>query len=354
MKINDLVQLRLENQRLRKTTFNDGAEVVKWFCAIQAQDYLGSLWTIGQRLSKTSESEIEREIENRKIVRTWPMRGTLHFVSTDDIRWMLRLLAPRVIARAKSLYREQGLDAKMLNKGKKIIEEALQKKSQLTRVELYEAIEKKKIKLTEQRGIHIIGYAAQEGLICFGPRDGKQQTFVLLDEWIPKSKILTVDESLAELASRYFDSHGPATAQDFSWWSGLTLTEVKRSIEMIEKELVKVTISDQHYWMKPMGSIPKSKALQLSLLSWFDEYIIGYKDRSAAFDPSTEKFVEKPKNGLYTPIILVNGKIAGNWKRSFVKNEIHVDTKPFREFSDKENNELDKALKKYKAFLTKK
>lgn len=350
--MNDLVQLRLENQRLRKTAFKNAADVVNWFCAIQAQDYLGSLWTIGQRLPKTSEGNIEKEIENRKIVRTWPMRGTLHFVSPDDIRWMVKLLAPRVVARAKSLYREQGLDAKMLTKGTKIIEEALTKKSRLTRAEIYEAFERKKIQITEQRGIHLIGYAAHQGLICFGPREGKQHTFVLLDEWIPKSKSLTEDESLAELASRYFDSHGPATMQDFSWWSGLTLSEVKRSIEMIEKEMVSFTIDDQKYWMKPMDSVPKSKAIQVSLLSWFDEYIIGYKDRTAAFDPSTQKFIEKPKNGLYTAVILINGKIAGNWKRTFVKNDVKIDIAPFRKFSDIENRELDKVIKKYRLFLT--
>jgi hypothetical protein len=351
MKMNDLVQLRLENQGLRKATFKSGADVVKWFCAIQAQDYLGSLWTIGQRLPKALESEIEKEIADRKIVRTWPMRGTLHFVSPDDIRWMVKLLAPRIINKSKSLYKEQGLDAKTLDRGKKIIEDALQKKSQLTRPEIYEALGKRKIQVTEQRGIHLIGFAAQEGLICFGPRDGKQHTFVLLDEWIPKSKLLTVDESLAELASRYFESHGPATAQDFSWWSGLTLTEVKRSIEMIEKELVKITVDDQQYWMKPVSSIPKSKALQLSLLSWFDEYIIGYKDRTAAFDPATQKFIEKPKNGLYTPMILINGKIAGSWKRSFVKKDIKIETTSFRNFDAKESNALNAVVKKYKSFL---
>jgi hypothetical protein len=351
MKMNDIVQLRLENQGLRKATFKNGADVVKWFCAIQAQDYLGALWTVGQRISKASEQEIENEIANRKIVRTWPMRGTLHFVSPEDIRWMLKLLTPRVIAKAKHLYIEQGLDIKTLSKGKKIIEEALQKKSQLTRSEVYEALENKKIKLTEQRGIHIVGYAAQEGLICFGPREGKQHTFVLLDEWIPKSKSLTVDESLAELATRYFDSHGPATVQDFSWWSGLTLTEVRRSIEMISKELISVTVDNQQYWMKQVSSVPKSKALQVSLLSWFDEYIIGYKDRSAAFDPATEKFIEKPKNGLYTPMILINGKIAGNWKRTFVKNEAKIETTPFREFDLKESKALTAVVNKYKSFL---
>jgi hypothetical protein len=279
------------------------------------------------------------------------MRGTLHFVSPDDVRWMLRLLAPRIITKSKSLYREQGLDAKTLLKGKRIIEKVLEGNGKLTRPELYEALESKKVSVAGQRGIHIIGHAAQEGLICIGPREGKQHTFVLLDEWVPKSKSLTVDESLGVLANRYFESHGPATVHDFSWWSGLTLTEVKKSIGMIEKELTKVVVNDQTYWMKPVNATPRSKSLQLSLLSWFDEFIIGYKDRSAAFDPATQKFIENPKNGIYTPVILINGKIAGNWKRTFIKNEVHVDVKQFRTFDQKETKALNAMIKKYKDFL---
>src|SRR5687768_15019701 len=120
MKMNDIVQLRLANQKLRKSAFNNPEEMVKWFCAIQAQDYLGALWSIGQRMQKASESIIEKAITDRKIVRTWPMRGTLHFVSPEDVRWMQKLLTPRIIAKSKSLYREQGLDSKTLDKGKKI------------------------------------------------------------------------------------------------------------------------------------------------------------------------------------------------------------------------------------------
>src|SRR5687767_3207865 len=109
MNTKDLIHLRLANQYLLKTKLPEPADVVNWFCAIQAQDYLGALWTVGQRCSKdNAEAKIEEAIADRKIVRTWPMRGTLHFISPDDIRWMLQLLTPRVIAKAKTLYRQQG------------------------------------------------------------------------------------------------------------------------------------------------------------------------------------------------------------------------------------------------------
>jgi hypothetical protein len=352
MKINDLVRLRIENQRLNKTKFGDPGEVVNWFCAMQAQDYLGALWSVGQRLEKSTETEIEKAIADRRIVRTWPMRGTLHFVSPVDVRWMLRLLTPRIIVKTKSLYQQQGLDSKIFTKSKKIIERTLAKHGQLTRAELYKALMKEKIAVNEQRGIHIIGHAAQEGLICLGPRSGKQHTFVLLDEWIPKSRNITTDESLAELGSRYLDSHGPATIQDFSWWSGLTLAEVKRSLDMIQEKWVSFRIDDQDYFMKPPNAVSKRRGPQVSLLSWFDEYIIGYKDRSAAFDPETEKFIEKPKNGIYTPVILIDGKIAGNWKRSFEKQHVKIEVEPFRKFNEQEKKAIDQALQEYRSFLS--
>lgn len=351
MTTKDLIQLRLENQRLRKAKFSDPAEVVKWFCAVQAQDYLGALWGVGQRCKKSAEPEVEKAIADRKIVRTWPMRGTLHFVAPEDVRWMLKLLTPRIIAKTKRLYDEQGLDKKLLTRSKKIIERALAKKTQLTRAEIYAALEKEKVAVNEQRGIHIIGYAAQQQLICWGPRIGKQHTFVLLDEWIPESKNLTVDESLAELANRYFESHGPATMQDFAWWSGLTLGEVKRSIGMIQEKLVSIRVDDQAYFMKPASAISKLKAPQVSLLSWFDEYIIGYKDRSAAFDPVTKQFIVKPKNGIYTPLLLIDGKIAGNWKRSFEKQGVKIEIEPFRKFNAQEKETIDLGVKEYQAFL---
>jgi hypothetical protein len=344
-----MLQRRLRNQSLNKPEFTSPPEVVKWFCAMQAQDYLGALWSVGQRMKKCVENDIEISIAKREIVRTWPMRGTLHFLAADDVRWVVSLLAPRVVTRAKSIYQQQGLDKKILDKGRKVIEKALEKSPRLTRPELYAALEKNKIPVTDQRGLHIIGYAAQQLSICFGPREGKQHTFVLLDEWIPKSKILSQDESLAEITRRYFDARGPATINDLCWWTGLTLKEAKRGIDMIGTELTAVKVDDEEYWFKP-STLKRSSQVTVLLLSWFDEFIIGYRDRSAAFDPATEKFIAKPKNGLYTPVILVNGKIAGNWKRSFVKDELKFETRLFRKFSSEEETRLEAAIERYRQF----
>jgi hypothetical protein len=351
MKVQDIIHSRIFNQQLAKSTFSSVGEIVKWLGAVQAQDYLGSLWSIGQRLEESSELQIEKAIHDREIIRTWPMRGTLHFVSPDDARWMLALLAPRVMKRAKTRYEQLGLDTKTFAKSRKVFERVLGHDRALTRTDLYDALSKAKVNIEGERGIHLINHAAQEGLICLGPRSGKQHTFVLLDEWVPKSRNLGKDEAVAELTRRYFTSHGPATAQDFSWWSGLTLSEVEKGLAENKNMLVNEKIGKIEYWFAPQTASGKLKSPHCCLLSWFDEYIISYKDRSAAFDPDTEKFIEKPKNGLYTPIIVINGKIAGTWKRTIEKKNIHVETYVFRNFSPTEVTALNREVKRYKSFL---
>lgn len=351
MKESELIRLRLTNQRLAKPVFKTPAEVVSWLGAMQAQDFLGALWSVGQRIEKCTENDIEQAIADRSIVRTWPMRGTLHFVPPENVRWMLGLLAPRVLAKAQGIYRQEGLDKTAFSKSRKVVEKILGEKGALTRDQLYDALRKAKISPDGQRGLHLINNAAMHALICLGPRAGKQQTFVLLDEWIPGEQGFNKDEALEKIARIYFTSHGPATLHDFAWWTGLTLTEGRRAIDMVGDDLTSVVIEQQTYWMGKSVLRTQLRSPHVALLSWFDEYIISYKDRSAAFDPATKKFIQNPKNGIYTAVILVDGKIAGNWKRTFMKNKVDVEMKPFRPFTAKEKSEVEKAVNRYKKFV---
>lgn len=195
--------------------------MVAFFGAVHAQDYRGALWGVGQRVAGATEADVERALAERSIVRTWPMRGTLHFVAPDDVRWMLRLLAPRAIARAAGRHRQLGLDAATFAQSRDRLTAVLAGGNQLTRDAIYAELDRSGISTAGQRGIHILAQLAMEGVICFGARRSKQQTFALLDEWVPSSRMLEGDEALAELAARYFASHGPATLADFAWWSGL-------------------------------------------------------------------------------------------------------------------------------------
>src|SRR5687767_1355201 len=201
---NRIIRLRLHNQQLAKQLLTNAGDVVSLLGAVQAQDYLGALWSVGQRMKKANEAEVEKAITAKTIVRTWPMRGTLHFASSRDVRWMLKYLTPRVFQRMKSVLRQAEIDSKTILKSKKLWTKALQCGNQLTRDEMYEVLERGKISTDNVRGLHLTGIAAQDGLICFGPRKGKQQTFVLLDEWLPSYPMLNKDEALGELALRYF------------------------------------------------------------------------------------------------------------------------------------------------------
>lgn len=207
-------------------------DVVAHFGAMQAQDYLGALWAVGVRMQgEATEGEIERAIAERRIVRCWPMRGTLHFVAAEDVRWMLGLLAPRVLRRhGTRLERDFGLDTRTLRRCRTVAERMLRGGNASTRPELYAAFEAAGIATKGSRGLHILFALAHERVLCFGARRGKQPAFVLLDEWLPPSKPKPREEALAELATRYFRSHAPATPADFAWWSGLPLKEAKEAI----------------------------------------------------------------------------------------------------------------------------
>jgi hypothetical protein len=345
----EILKARLLNQQIASHQFETPGEVVKWLGAVQAQDYLSALYAVGLRLKKTTASSIEQAITNKTIVRTWPMRGTLHFVAPEDAKWMLALLTPRIIARAASTYRNSGLDKNIFLKSRKIIIKALEGGKQLDRKEIYALLEKAKISTSEYRGLHIIGLLAQEGLLCFGPRLSKQQGFVLLDEWIPFSKKLEGDEALAELANRYFMSHGPATVQDFVWWSGLTVNAATKALELVKKNFIGENINGQMFWMSDQSSF-KIKTPAIYLLPAFDEYLVGYKDRSAALDTKYTREV-LTVNGIFSPSLFINGKVEGTWRRTITKNEVLIQVISFKTLNQLQKTAIAKAAKEYGRFL---
>jgi len=221
MTLSDVARYRFSNQLIARQTARTPAEVVAWLGAMQAQDFLGAKWSVGLRALGVSDATVDQALADRTIVRTWPMRGTLHFVAPGDVRWMLALLASRVLAASKGRWQSLGLNDNIFAQSQKVFRQALHG-GQLTRNEMYQALERAKISTAGQRGYHLLWRNAQEGLICLDAPQGKQQTFVLLDEWVPPAKPLQREEALAKLVLRYFVSHGPATVKDFVWWSGLT------------------------------------------------------------------------------------------------------------------------------------
>lgn len=308
----DLAARRLRVQRLAGPPFPDARAAVAALGAVQAQDYLGSLWALGLRSRARVEADVERLIAERSIVRTWPMRGTLHLVAAADARWMLELLTPPVVVRAAARLRSIGLDDAVFRRSRKALEDRLRGGRRLTRSAAYDVLAAAGISTAGQRGIHILWRLAQERVLCFAGRDGKQQTFALFDEWLPEARSLPRDEALAEIAARYFRGHGPATLRDFAWWSGLPAAAAREALELARPRLAREVAAGRELWRSAAARPRGTAAARPRLLPAFDELLVGYKERSPVLDPSHAKRVP----GLLSPTILVDGRVVGTWTRS--------------------------------------
>lgn len=346
----DIIDLRLSNQRITKRVVTVPGDIVSWMGALQAQDYYSALWAIGLRMKGAVYDEIEHAVADKSIVRTWPMRGTLHFVAAEDVHWMLELMTPRVIAASAGRFRRLGIDETRLRKGKDLTIKALQGGKQCTRPEMYRLMEASDIPTSNQRGMQILWRLALEGLICTGPRVGKQHPFVLLDEWIPDKNRLDREEALAKLTLRYFRSHGPATIYDFSWWSGLTIKDVRKGINMVAADLRKRSVDGLDFWYSDGIEEKASRSHKVYLLPAFDEYLVAYKDRSAALSPDRVNHVYTT-NGIFSSIIIANGKVTGTWKRIIHKDRVVIETNTFEPISKSRKQAITREARRYGKFI---
>ena len=250
----DVAIQRLRNQRLVGRPFATPEEVVGWLGAVQAQDYAGAKWAIGQRSRAGTDADVERACADGRILRTHVLRPTWHFVLPDDVRWMLALTAPRVRAAMAYYDRKLALDGAAFRRSQAVLQKALAgRQGADARGAGGGRSAAAGIEASGQRLGHIMMRAELDALITSGPRRGKQSTYALLDERAPGGRTLARDEALAELAGRYFASHGPALPQDFAWWSGLTVGDARRGIESASPRLASATVDGKTYWHAPGG-----------------------------------------------------------------------------------------------------
>lgn len=345
----DIAIRRLCSQQLACSRFKKPEEVVAWFGCVQAQDYLGAKWAVGQRLKECTDADIGQALTEKKIVRTWAMRGTLHFVAASDIRWILALLAPRIIERNARRYRELELNEETLMKSNDVLKNALQDGTHLNRRELLAILQKNGVSTEGQRAHYMLQRASLDGLICQEVMHTNNNPIYMSMDELPETKILKRDDALAELAMRYFTSHGPATIQDFTWWSGLLSNDAKTSLEAVKSSLVSETIDNKTYWSSKSKNAVQYISPTVHLLSSYDEYLVGYKDRSRSLEKvhSEKKSI---KNIMY-PTLAVDGQIVGTWKRRFKRNEVIMDLKSVIAFNPVESRALDRAAHRFGEFL---
>ncbi len=351
MNIADITTMRLANQQLVKTRYKTPREIVSWMGAMQAQDFNMAKWGIGVRLPGITDKQVEKAIDGGELIRTHILRPTWHFVSRDDIHWMLQLSSPRVKLAVRSSDRELELSDDLLKKTSAIIRKALEKESNQTRQELGAILKKADIECDSRRLSHIMFHAELDGLVCNGTVKDKKQTYTLLEQRVPKTSNYNMDETLYRLAYKYFQSHGPATIQDFIWWSGLTATEARSAAALIKPDFIFETAGEQTYIYHQSSSGYKQRDDIVHFLPAFDELLVSYKDRKEILSLAHHKKVIT-SNGIFKPAISYNGEIIGLWKKILDKQNISSES----EFFSQPDKALERLIKKasgdFDAYLT--
>lgn len=347
--ISEISSRRLHNQRLSLTHFQNPEDVVGWFGAIQAQDFAAAKWALALRSHANSDESIECAFNEGRILRTHIMRPTWHFVTPKDIRWLLTLTSSQVKKFNGSNFRRSGYDKTIFAKSNHIIEKFLQTEKKLTRDQLAGILEKEHIPLNRLGLSFVLMQAELDGIICSGPRVRKQFTYMLFAERVPKYPEMTRDEGLKELTIRYFRSHGPAQIQDFSWWSGLTISDVKKGISLVGPELRKMEKEGKAYWLFEISG-NRRNAEDGYLIPGFDEYFIAYRDRSEILNPQYAKHLNLG-GGMINGAVLVGGKMVGGWKRIIKKSKVTITLNLFEKISSGEKVCLNSQTQKYGKFL---
>ena len=347
-----ILKRRLFNQRLAGNGLRRPEDVVSWLGAVQAQDYTGAKWALGMRGQSITEKAVDRAFDEGRILRTHILRPTWHFVAPADLRSFLSVSGPRVQAFNAYYYRKYEVDARLLIKCYAAIGVALSGRRYLTRQELSLVLAKARIDVRDVRLAAVVMFAELEGLICSGPRRGKQFTYALMDERVPRSRIEPADQVLADLTRRYFRSHGPATIKDYVWWSGLTVAQAKRGMSSIERDLQRIEKDGLTYWATSDGERDGRPTASTYLLPNYDEFLIAYKNRDEVIAHRGAVVLRPPSIEEPPHHVILDGQLAGSWRRVVKGPDLHVNVKLFTgKPSTRHRRELRAAGRRLSTFL---
>jgi hypothetical protein len=328
------------------------AGVVEWFGAMQAQDMASALWSLGVRLSGATLADVNAALERREVLRTWPMRGTVHLVPPADAHWMLELMGVRALAGVAARRATLGLDEATVDRGVEILRAALTGGKRLTRAQCLAALTEGGVSPSGQAGYHLLWYASQRGVTCIAPNVGTEQTFVLLDDWVPKPNRPGRDEALGLITTRYFRSHGPTTRKDFAGWTGLTMTDVKTGLAAAGADLTTVTVDGVEMITDPaLLDTPAVPTADWQVLPGFDEYLLGYSDRRAPLSGADTEVIVPGGNGMFLSTIVVNGEVVGSWRRTAKAKKVELTTVPFDELTPSTRAAVGRTAARYGRYL---
>ena len=335
------VRRRLHEQRLAGNHLDSPAEGVGWLGAMQAQEFDEAKWSLAERMGGASDAEIEEAFSRGEILRTHVLRPTWHFVTPEDIRWMLSLTAPRIRKAVGYYYRRHGLEEDLFARTNELLAEALAAGEPLTRKELGEALAGAGVEANGSQLAHIVMQAEVAAIACSGPRRGKQHTYMLLEERVPRARELSREDALAELTLRYFTSHGPATLKDFGWWSGLTMKDARAGLAAAGDRIAEL---DEGWYAAP-GYDGKEGSTGARLIPMFDETTVAYQDLRVVLkeDPPGRLPLDRP--------IVIEGRTVGSWKRILGKGEVEIEASLFAPLAPQEDAALGAAIDRFGTFL---
>ena len=329
------------------------ADVVAHLLAVQAQDFGQAVWALGLRAPGSTRSDVDAALDERAVVRSWPMRGTLHFSTPDDLRLMLSITAARTMSSVAARHRQLGIDEAVIGRAGEIATGALRGGGSFSRDEFFALLEADGIATSAQRGQHLIWCLAHQGLLCWGPASGSQQAMVLLDEWAPATRELGRDEALGEFVLHYVRGRGPVTLKDFCWWSKVTVAEAKAGLARVREQLDEVTIGGEPYLVAAGDS---ERAVSRAsggtfVLPGFDEFLLGYQSRSPAVAEQFAERIVPGNNGIFLPMLVSRGEIVGTWRRSVGPKKVTVTAAPFAHPTPTERAGFVRGFGRYADFL---
>ena len=336
------------------------AAIVRWFGAMQAQDLGSGLHSLGVRLPGWTRRQVEDAVLDGSVLRTWPQRGTIHWVAAQDVRWYLDLCGSRALRGTEKRRERLGLSDTDAHRAVEVLTAALSEQSPVLRSALLERLQRAGIDTSGQRGYHLLWFAAQSGQICLGPMQGSQPSFALLADWAPAVDPRDRDEALADLTVRYFRSHGPTTRQDFAGWTGLTQADAKAGIALAQEQLMAVQVDSTTMWCVPdLPDVAESVASDANAggnpgafaLPAFDEFMLGYKDRDIPLPPAYADRIIPGRNGVFAPTLVCDGRVVGTWKRKETKTRVRVVATPFAPIPQNDEETLAASLQRYADYL---
>jgi hypothetical protein len=339
----------------RPTTSRSIAGVVEWFGAMQGQDFASVTWSLGLRTGNTRD-EVAAAFESGEILRTWPMRGTLHVVPGRDARWMLQHLGARALRGAQARRQFLGIAEEDADRAAAVLREALAGARAMTRAECVAVLEAAGIPGAGQRAYHLLWYASQKGVTCVGPQRGKEQTFVLLDEFAPAGPDLDRPSALATMAERFVRSHAPVSAHDLARWADITMADARGALAAAQGVTPR-TMDGRDLWVSEAeldadtAHRGPTETLPARALPGFDEFVLGYRDRSAQLDAAHERLVVPGGNGVFANTLVVDGRVVGTWRRRELARTVQITATPFTRITASDRHRLAGALDAFAGFV---